>query len=57
MAVGQTGNIHGGVRGMTWVPMGAWSSLPVHCLDDSPCKLASARVCRRAISDDIWAAT
>ena len=22
----QTGNVHGGVRGMTWVPMGAWSS-------------------------------
>ena len=28
--MGQTGDVHGGVRGMTWVPMGAWSSLDTY---------------------------
>ena len=28
--VGQTGDVHGGVRGRTWVPMGAWSSLDIY---------------------------
>ena len=28
--MGQTGDVDGGVRGRSWVPMGAWSSLDTY---------------------------